>query len=67
LRLMTSSNLVGWLTGRSAGFSSLRIRPTYTLVSKCVAGSAAVADQLTGRRSRGIINSRNRVTRGKRQ
>src|SRR5579884_993289 len=26
-RLMTSSNLVGWTTGRSAGFSPLRIRP----------------------------------------
>ncbi len=28
LRLMTSSNLVGCMTGRSAGFSPLRIRPT---------------------------------------
>ena len=27
LRLMTSSNLVGRMTGRSAGFSPLRIRP----------------------------------------
>jgi hypothetical protein len=26
-RLMTSSNLVGWTTGRSAGFSPLRMRP----------------------------------------
>src|SRR5262249_42477574 len=25
--LMTSSNLVGWSTGRSAGFSPFRIRP----------------------------------------
>src|SRR5262249_10648946 len=29
-RLMTSSNLVGCTTGRSAGFSPLRIRPAYT-------------------------------------
>ena len=28
LRLMTSSNLVGCSTGRSPGFSSLRMRPT---------------------------------------
>src|SRR5215471_16594618 len=28
LRLVTSSNLVGCMTGRSAGFSPLRIRPT---------------------------------------
>jgi len=28
LRLITSSNLVGRITGRSAGFSPLRIRPT---------------------------------------
>src|SRR5262245_55175981 len=28
LRLITSSNLVGCITGRSAGFSPLRIRPT---------------------------------------
>jgi hypothetical protein len=28
LRWMTSSNLVGCMTGRSAGFSPLRIRPT---------------------------------------
>ena len=28
LRLMTSSNLVGCITGRSAGFSPLRMRPT---------------------------------------
>jgi len=27
LRLMTNSNFVGWTTGRSAGFSPLRIRP----------------------------------------
>ena len=27
LRLMTNSNLVGCITGRSAGFSPLRIRP----------------------------------------
>jgi hypothetical protein len=27
LRLMTSSNLVGWITGKSAGFSPLRMRP----------------------------------------
>src|SRR5262245_45149298 len=27
LRLMTNSNLVGWMTGRSAGFSPLRMRP----------------------------------------
>src|SRR5262245_16238803 len=30
LRLITSSNLVGCTTGRSAGFSPLRMRPTYT-------------------------------------
>jgi len=30
LRLMTSSNLVGCITGRSAGLSPLRMRPTYT-------------------------------------
>src|SRR5216683_4443181 len=29
LRLMINSNLVGCTTGRSAGFSPLRIRPTY--------------------------------------
>src|SRR6516162_7040493 len=28
LRLMTSSNFVGCMTGRSAGFSPLRMRPT---------------------------------------
>jgi hypothetical protein len=28
LRLMTSSNLVGMTTGRSVGFSPLRMRPT---------------------------------------
>ena len=28
LRLITSSNLLAWITGRSAGFSPLRIRPT---------------------------------------
>src|SRR5215471_16139524 len=28
-RLMTSSNLVGCMTGRSAGFSPLRMRPVY--------------------------------------
>jgi hypothetical protein len=28
LRLITSSNLVDCITGRSAGFSPLRIRPT---------------------------------------
>jgi hypothetical protein len=28
LRLITNSNLVDWITGRSAGFSPLRIRPT---------------------------------------
>ena len=27
LRLITSSNLVGWMTGKSAGFSPLRMRP----------------------------------------
>ena len=27
LVLMTNSNFVGWITGRSAGFSPLRIRP----------------------------------------
>jgi hypothetical protein len=27
LRLITSSNLLGWITGRSAGFSPLRMRP----------------------------------------
>lgn len=27
LRLMASSNFVDWTTGRSAGFSPLRIRP----------------------------------------
>src|ERR1700730_12380421 len=26
-RLITNSNLVGWMTGKSAGFSPLRIRP----------------------------------------
>src|SRR5262249_16624593 len=30
LRLITNSNLVDWMTGRSAGFSPLRIRPVYT-------------------------------------
>src|SRR5262245_32410705 len=30
LRLITNSNLVDWTTGRSAGFSPLRIRPVYT-------------------------------------
>lgn len=30
LRLITSSNLVGSITGRSAGLSPLRTRPTYT-------------------------------------
>src|SRR5215469_13734649 len=30
LRLTTSSNVVGCWTGRSAGFSPLRIRPMYT-------------------------------------
>jgi len=30
LRLITSSNLVGCTTGRSAGFSPLRMRPVYT-------------------------------------
>src|SRR6516165_8397326 len=30
LRLTTSSNLVGCWTGRSAGFSPERMRPTYT-------------------------------------
>src|SRR5262249_31867746 len=30
LRLITSSNLVGCKTGRSAGFSPLRMRPAYT-------------------------------------
>src|SRR5215467_10210744 len=30
LRLITNSNLVGCMTGRSAGFSPLRIRPVYT-------------------------------------
>jgi hypothetical protein len=29
-RLMTNSNLIGCMTGRSAGFSPLRIRPVYT-------------------------------------
>src|SRR5262249_6671687 len=29
LRLMTSSNFVGCITGRSAGLAPLRIRPTY--------------------------------------
>src|SRR5262249_38855205 len=29
LRLMTNSNLVGCMTGRSAGLAPLRIRPTY--------------------------------------
>jgi hypothetical protein len=27
LRFMTSSNLVGWMIGKSAGFSPLRARP----------------------------------------
>src|SRR5947199_10729707 len=30
LRLITNSNLLDWMTGRSAGFSPLRIRPVYT-------------------------------------
>src|SRR5215831_12657312 len=30
LRLITNSNLVDCMTGRSAGFSPLRIRPVYT-------------------------------------
>src|SRR6202022_1843421 len=30
LRLITNSNLIDWMTGRSAGFSPLRIRPVYT-------------------------------------
>jgi hypothetical protein len=30
LRLITNSNLVDWMTGRSAGFSPLRILPVYT-------------------------------------
>src|SRR5262245_33604699 len=30
LRLITNSNLVGWVTGRSAGFVPLRMRPAYT-------------------------------------
>src|SRR5262245_8290063 len=30
VRLITSSNFVGCMTGRSAGFSPLRMRPTYT-------------------------------------
>src|SRR5215472_4482921 len=30
LRLMTSSNLAGCSTGKSPGFSPLRMRPTYT-------------------------------------
>src|SRR5258705_51434 len=29
-RLMTNSNVVGCITGRSAGLSPLRMRPTYT-------------------------------------
>src|SRR2546427_13287828 len=29
LRLITNSNLIGCTTGRSLGFSPLRIRPTY--------------------------------------
>jgi hypothetical protein len=29
LRLITSSNFAGWMTGRSAAFSPLRMRPTY--------------------------------------
>jgi hypothetical protein len=27
--LITKSNFVGWTTGRSAGFSPLRMRPAY--------------------------------------
>jgi len=30
LRLITNSNLIDWMTGRSAGFSPLTIRPVYT-------------------------------------
>src|SRR3954465_9084139 len=30
LRLITSSILVGWMTGKSAGLAPLRIWPTYT-------------------------------------
>src|SRR5260370_1182840 len=30
LRLITNSNLIDCMTGRSAGFSPLRIRPVYT-------------------------------------
>src|SRR5262249_41206961 len=29
-RLMTSSNLVDWITGRSAGFAPFKMRPVYT-------------------------------------
>src|SRR5262249_62038648 len=30
LRLTANSNLIDWMTGRSAGFSPLTIRPVYT-------------------------------------
>src|SRR5262249_28654687 len=29
-RLMTSSNLVDWITGRSEGFAPFKMRPVYT-------------------------------------
>src|SRR5262249_46983311 len=38
LRLITSSNLVGRSTGKSEGFSPLRIRPTYVPACRCASG-----------------------------
>src|SRR5262245_26150572 len=35
LRLITNSNLIDCMTGRSAGFSPLRIRPVYTPAWRC--------------------------------
>src|SRR5262245_46709701 len=39
LRLITSSNLVGCMTGRSAGFSPLRIRPAYRPIWRYTSGT----------------------------
>jgi hypothetical protein len=38
LRLITSSNLVGCMTGRSAGFSPLSIRPVYWPIWRYTSG-----------------------------
>src|SRR5215475_2843126 len=47
LRLITSSYLVGACTGKSAGFSPLRIRSTYPAASRyCI----AIGDQTPARR-----------------